>query len=64
VPVAGDWVPILQSDSVDFGGSGVTMDPVPAQAIGSHGHSQSLEIALGPLAFSLFVPTDQNDDST
>ncbi|MCP3977582.1 MAG: 1,4-alpha-glucan branching protein GlgB [bacterium] len=63
VPVAGDWVPVLQSDSVDFGGSGVTMEPVPAQAIGSHGHNQSLEIAIGPLAFSLFVPADHDDDS-
>ncbi|MGI9611168.1 MAG: 1,4-alpha-glucan branching protein GlgB [Acidimicrobiia bacterium] len=63
VPVAGNWVPLLQSDSADFGGSGVTMDPVPAQAIGSHGHDQSLEIAIGPLSFSLFAPADDNEDS-
>ena len=64
VPVAGEWIPLIQSDSMDFGGSGVTMENAPAQAIESHGHSQSLEIAIGPLAISLFVPADENGASS
>ena len=57
VPQAGRWREILNSDSTFYGGSGVGngghVDTVDAP---SHGHSNSLELTLPPLAALIFVP--------
>ena len=61
VPLQGRWEPVLQSDAIDFGGSGVTIDAVDTDSIELHGHAQSVELSLGPLAVAVFVPTDRPD---
>ena len=55
VPQAGDWTPILESDAPEFGGSGMVNPSRRAEAVSSHGHDQSIEVTLGPLAISMFV---------
>ena len=54
VPCAGRWIPLLESDAVCFGGSGVVNTERESEEIASHGHAQSIEVTLGPLAISLF----------
>ncbi|NND02292.1 MAG: 1,4-alpha-glucan branching protein GlgB [Acidimicrobiia bacterium] len=56
VPEPGTWVPLLESDAVTFGGSGITNDPIEAEPIPAHGYDQSIEVTVGPLAASFFAP--------
>ncbi len=58
VPIAGGWTPLLQSDEVRFGGSGIVDGPLVTRPEASHGQSQSIEIELGPLCVGFFAPTD------
>jgi 1,4-alpha-glucan branching enzyme len=57
VPLAGTWREVLNSDATDYGGSGlgnagsVTSEPIP-----THGHGQSLDLTLPPLAVVFFTP--------
>jgi 1,4-alpha-glucan branching enzyme len=57
VPTAGTWREVLNSDAADYGGSGlgnagsVATEPIPA-----HGHGQSLDLTLPPLAAVFFTP--------
>ncbi len=60
VPVQGTWVPLIESDSIDFGGSGTVSGPVATEAIPAHGHGHSLSITVGPLAIVFLAPTDEN----
>ena len=59
VPVEGEWRVVLNSDDVGWGGSGVaaTGDPqVATQTMWAHGHPQSLELTLPPLALLVLEP--------
>ena len=56
VPVAGTWVPLLESDAERFGGSGITNEPSAAEPVPMHGYEQSIEVTVGPLAVSFFAP--------
>ena len=58
VPLAGSWSAVLDSDSVAYGGSGVTNNDRSTDPLPSHGHDQSVEVTLGPLAISVLVHTD------
>ena len=55
VPAAGFWTPLLESDAVEFGGSGVINADCETEPVPSHGQEQSIELTLGPLAISLFT---------
>ncbi len=55
VPWAGEWREILNGDAPLYGGSGVgNLGAAHTAAIASHGHAQSLEITLPPLAVVMF----------
>jgi len=56
VPVAGSWDEVLNSDDVRYGGSGVTNESVLADDISTHGHDQSLELTIPPLAAIFLRP--------
>ncbi len=55
VPLAGSWTSVLDSDAVEYGGSGVTNNDRFTEAVPSHGQNQSVELTLGPLAISVLV---------
>jgi 1,4-alpha-glucan branching enzyme len=55
VPRGGWWAEILNSDASEYGGTGLgNLGGVNAQGVGWHGHGQSLEICLPPLAVLYF----------
>jgi len=60
VPSEGYWKEVLNSDAVEYGGSGkgnmggVSSDPIP-----SHGRPQSIELTLPPLATLFFKQTSR-----
>ncbi|NMG37831.1 1,4-alpha-glucan branching protein GlgB [Chelativorans sp. ZYF759] len=57
VPVEGPWRTVLNSDDPSYGGSGVgNGEAIPAQPVGWHGRSQSIELDLPPLGALLLVP--------
>ncbi len=62
VPHAGTWVELLNSDAIEFGGSGVHSTPshsgapLATDAVPSHGHAQSLALRLPPLAVIFLTP--------
>jgi 1,4-alpha-glucan branching enzyme len=57
VPQAGSWQERLNSDAADYGGSGQgNLGALHAQAVAAHGHAQSLEVRLPPLALLIFTP--------
>ncbi len=60
VPLPGTWVPLIESDSVDFGGSDVVSGAIDSEPIAAHGHEHSLSITVGPLAITFLAPTDHN----
>jgi len=50
-PQAGVWCERLCSDDTNYGGSGHRREPrIETEAIGSHGHPQSLKLVIPPLA--------------
>ena len=57
VPAAGDWVEILNSDNLRYGGSGIlNQGPIAAEAVGSHGYDQSITVTVPPLAGVFLKP--------
>jgi 1,4-alpha-glucan branching enzyme len=56
VPVAGEWIEAINSDAIEFGGSGVVNGTVATDPISTHGFDQSLELTIPPLAAMFFVP--------
>jgi 1,4-alpha-glucan branching enzyme len=51
VPDAGRWEEVLNSDAPGYGGGGIRHPQgVATHAVASHGHAQSLELTLPPLA--------------
>jgi 1,4-alpha-glucan branching enzyme len=59
VPIEGVWEVILNSDAVEFGGSGAFGDASHESAgPGSHGRVQSLVLDLPPLAVIALAPAD------
>jgi len=64
VPEQGYWKEILNSDAVDYGGSGVgNMGGVEAAPVPAHGRPFSLTLSLPPLGMMLFkrVPTVEDE---
>jgi 1,4-alpha-glucan branching enzyme len=57
VPVAGTWRERLNSDAADYGGSGQgNLGVLEAQPSAAHGHAQSLQVSLPPLALVILTP--------
>ncbi len=50
VPAKGEWAEIYNSDKQEFGGSGVTSEPVRTFPIPYHGKRQSVSLNLPPMA--------------
>jgi 1,4-alpha-glucan branching enzyme len=48
----------LNSDALEFGGSGVVNNEVVAEAISTHGFDQSLNLTIPPLAAVFLMPKD------
>jgi 1,4-alpha-glucan branching enzyme len=63
VPVAGTWLPLIESDSIDFGGSDILAGPVETDPIAAHGQEQSVSMTIGPLAITFLAPADDNGTS-
>ena len=63
VPCAGRWREVLNTDALDYGGSGMgNLGGVATRAQASHGQAQSLELTLPPLAAIWLQPeTDAGD---
>ena len=57
VPDAGPWIPLLESDDRDFGGSGVTNGTAETVEDPRHGFEWSIGVSIGPLAVS-FLASD------
>ena len=57
VPEATDYIEALNTDSTEFGGSGVTNEGIiPCEEIPMHGAAQSISITIPPLATVYFKP--------
>jgi 1,4-alpha-glucan branching enzyme len=57
VPIGGRWRELLNSDATDYGGSGIgNQGAVDAAPLPCHGHFNSLNLHLPPLAIVLFAP--------
>ncbi len=50
VPQEGSYTEIFNSDAAEFGGSNLVNDPRPSQKVAWHGHMDSIELTLPPLA--------------
>jgi len=55
VPAAGRYREIINTDQAVYGGSGVGNGLVGSSAVACHGHSQSIEVVMPPLATVLWV---------
>ena len=61
VPAAGRWEEVLNTDAVEFGGSGVgNGGEVWAEPVPWHGLDHSAPLDLPPLGVVWFVPADQD----
>lgn len=58
VPRPGGWKELLNSDSGEYGGSGVRNGNLETSPVASHGFNQSIELTLPPLAVLYFEPSD------
>ena len=57
LPQAGTWLEVLNTDALEFGGSGVgNLGKIQADGGGSHGQLHSAKIVLPPLAAVWFKP--------
>jgi 1,4-alpha-glucan branching enzyme len=56
VPVEGEWVELINSDDLRYGGSGVVNGPIETDPISTHGYDQSLELTIPPLGAAFFAP--------
>ena len=60
VPIDGFWKEILNSEAQDYGGSGQgNLGGVEASPVSSHGHPNSLNLTLSPLAAMFFKSQGQ-----
>ena len=56
VPLAGEWREIFNSDAAEYGGAGLgNHGAVATDDVAQHGHDQSLDLTLPPLAVTFFV---------
>ena len=55
VPRTGAWRVVLNSDSAEYGGSGVGQSTVDAEPVPAHGQAWSLVLTLPPLATVLLI---------
>jgi len=57
VPRAGRWREVLNSDALEYGGSGQgNLGGVVTEPVADHGHPQSLRVRLPPLAVLVLMP--------
>jgi 1,4-alpha-glucan branching enzyme len=57
LPRAGEWQEILNTDAVEFGGSGVgNLGSIQANGEGTHGQPHSAKINIPPLGAVWFKP--------
>jgi 1,4-alpha-glucan branching enzyme len=56
VPAAGEWLEVLNSDDLAYGGSGVTNGTLTADEMSMHGYDFSLELTIPPLAAVFLSP--------
>jgi len=57
LPQAGTWLEVLNTDALEFGGSGIgNLGKIQADGGGSHGQPHSAKIVLPPLAAVWFKP--------
>lgn len=54
VPTKGEWIEILNSDDLKYGGSGAINSSVETEATVSHGQQQSISFVLSPLSVMVF----------
>jgi 1,4-alpha-glucan branching enzyme len=60
VPRAGLWREALNSDAIDYGGSGMgNLGGATTRAVAAHGHAQSLELTLPPLSV-IFLESERS----
>ncbi len=58
VPQSGPWKELLNSDALEYGGSGWgNYGFVPTESYGFHGHAYSLSLNLPPFGILFFVPS-------
>ena len=61
VPSLGKYVEVFNSDSIDFGGSGVcNSQPINVQKQPYHTQKYSMEVTVPPLAISIFMKQTKN----
>jgi 1,4-alpha-glucan branching enzyme len=58
VPAGGYWAEVLNTDSAEFGGSGVTNQPIKADRKAWDNQPGSLELTLPPLSVLYLAPVD------
>jgi len=57
VPEGSFWREVLNSDAPEYGGSGMgNLGGLNAQPVAVHGHDNSLELTLPPLAIVVLTP--------
>jgi 1,4-alpha-glucan branching enzyme len=57
VPIAGDWVEVLNSDNLRYGGSGIlNAGTLTTEAVPSHGQQDSLQVTVPPLCGVFLAP--------
>ena len=57
IPFGGFWKEVLNSDAVEYGGSGVgNLGGVEAEQVAAHGQPWSLPLTLPPLGAVIFTP--------
>jgi len=60
VPQAGTWLELLNSDALDYGGSGVgNLGKKETEEIPCHGLPFSLKLTLPPLGILIFKPEEK-----
>ena len=59
VPIAGDWVELINTDAVVYGGSGLDSGVGATEPVAAHGQAQSLRLRLPPLACLMLRPLGQ-----
>jgi 1,4-alpha-glucan branching enzyme len=58
-PAGGTWREILNSDAVEYGGSGQgNLGGLAAAGLPWHGHQCSLSLTVPPLALLIFMPEE------
>lgn len=64
VPAGGEWIEVLNSDSVCYGGSNIgNLGRIKSEAVSYHGRAYSVQLSLPPLAV-LVLMRGENDTSS